>query len=82
MDAKQTNVKEAVPAKPQPQAQGVKAESLAPTYTVEEFVKAPKTIGVESPDIIRAAFKVAGKDSATVEEAKKIVETFKKKEVK
>ena len=77
MDVKQTNVvKDTTPVKPQ--AQG----SLAPTYTVEEFVKAPKTIGVESPDIIRAAFKVAKKDSATVEEAKKIVENFKKKEVK
>ena len=52
------------------------------TYTVDEFASAPQSVGVKSPDIVRAAFKVANKDNATIEEAKKIVETFKKKEVK
>lgn len=52
------------------------------TYTVDEFAAAPKSLGVTSPDIIRAAFKVAGKTEATLEEAKKLVLDFKKKEVK
>lgn len=52
------------------------------TYTVDEFAAAPKVLEVSSPDIIRAAFKVAGKTEATVEEAKKIVSSFKKKGVK
>ena len=52
-----------------------------PTYSVDEFAAAPNILGVKSPDIIRAAMKQAGKDNATVDEAKKIVETFKKKGV-
>lgn len=64
----------------QEKKQAVKAS--APSYTVDEFAKAPKSLGVESSDIIRAAFKTAGKDSATVEEAKKLVNEFKNKGVK
>lgn len=52
------------------------------TYTVDEFMAAPKTLGITSPDIIRAAFLSAGKSTATVEEAKNIVNKFKNKEVK
>ena len=59
-----------------------KTVSSAPTYTVEEFAAAPQTLDVKSADIIRAAFKVANKETATVEEAKKIVNNFKNKEVK
>lgn len=55
---------------------------VEPTYTVAEFVAAPSTLDVQSPDLIRAAFKQAGKEEATVTEAKKIVNDFKKKEVK
>lgn len=54
----------------------------APTYTVDEYANAPQSLGVSSPDIIRAAFKVAGKKEATTEEAKAIVNKFKNKEVK
>lgn len=57
-------------------------KTTAPTYTVDEFATAPKSLGVTSPDLIRAAFKVAGKVEATVEEAKKIVSDFKKRGVK
>lgn len=57
-------------------------KTTAPTYTVDEFAAAPTTLEVKSPDIIRAAFKVAGKHEATLEEAKKIVSDFKKKGVK
>ena len=53
-----------------------------PTYTVEEFVAAPSTLGVESTDLIRAAFRNAGKEEATVSEAKNLVNDFRKKEVK
>ena len=51
------------------------------TYTVDEFVKAHKKLEA-SPDIVKAAFTVAGIDTATLEEAKKIVNSFKTKEVK
>lgn len=51
------------------------------TYTVDEFVKAAKKLNASS-DIVKAAFKCAGKEKATLEEAKKIVNTFKSKEVK
>lgn len=67
-------------AKSNTTADAVKATS--PTYTVDEFAAAPKSLEVNSPDLIRAAFKVAGKVEATVEEAKRIVSSFKKKGVK
>lgn len=53
-----------------------------PLYTVEEFAKAPQTLGVNTPDLIRAAFKTAGKTEATVSEANAILKKFKSKEVK
>ena len=59
-----------------------KTAPAVPTYTVQEFASAPQTLGVGNSDMIIAAFKVAGKESATVEEAKTIVEKFKKKEVR
>lgn len=55
---------------------------VSPTYTVDEFANAPASVGAKSPDIVRAALATAGKKSATIEEAKKIVEKFKNKEVK
>ena len=63
------------------EAKSKKEES---TYTVEEFVKAADSVfGTHySPDIIRAAMKVAGKDTATKAEAKKIISEFAEKEVK
>ena len=57
-------------------------KTKAPTYTVDEFAAAPESLEVSSPDLIRAAFKVAGKVEATVENAKKIVSDFKKRGVK
>ena len=53
------------------------------TYTVGEFVKAADSVFGKhySPDIIRAAMKVAGKETATKEEAIKIVSEFAHKEV-
>lgn len=50
------------------------------TYTVDEYVENPQVLGV-SQDIIRTAFARAGVEEATQSTAKKLVDTFKKKEV-
>ena len=75
---------EEVKVEDEPKKEAVKANVnvVLPTYSVEEFASAPNSLGVSTPDIIRAAFKVAGKDKATIEEAKNIINKFKLKEVK
>lgn len=50
------------------------------TYTVYEYAENPQVLGV-SQDIIRTAFARAGVKEATQSTAKKLVDTFKKKEV-
>lgn len=50
-------------------------------YTINEFAKAPQSVGANSPDIVRAALKLAGKDSYTQAEATEIVKRFSEKEV-
>ena len=50
------------------------------TYTVDEYVENPQVLGV-SQDIIRTAFAKAGIREATQSTAKKLVDTFRKKEV-
>ena len=50
------------------------------TYTVDEYVENPQVLGV-SQDIIRTAFARAGVKEGTQSTAKKLVDTFKKKEV-
>ena len=50
------------------------------TYTVDEYVENQQVLGV-SQDIIRTAFARAGVKEATQSTAKKLVDTFKKKEV-
>lgn len=50
------------------------------TYTVDEYEENPQVLGV-SQDIIRTAFARAGVKEATQSTAKKLVDTFKKKEV-
>ena len=50
------------------------------TYTVDEYVENPQVLGV-SQDIIRTAFARAGVKEATQSTAKKLVDTFKTKEV-
>ena len=49
-------------------------------YTVDEYAENPQVLGV-SEDIIRTAFAKAGIREATQSTAKKLVDTFKKKEV-
>lgn len=65
-----------------------KAESVVatkkatqPKYTIDEFAKAPQALGETSKDIVKAALLRDGKESYTVEEAKKIVKEFKNKGV-
>lgn len=54
----------------------------AATYTAAELIAAaPEKFGV-SRDIATAALRMAGKESATVEEAKTIITAFATKEVK
>ncbi len=48
----------------------------APQYTVDEIAEAAGVFGA-TPDLVRAAFAVAGKTAATESEAKKIIDKFK-----
>lgn len=71
-------------------AEAVKAENEAaeklttPVYTAEEYARAATKVfeGKYSPDIVRAAFAVAGKKEATKAEAEELVKKFANKEVK
>lgn len=60
-----------------------KAQNAAPesVYTAAELIAAAKTVFHASPDIVTAALRVAGVNKATVQEATRIVEDFRKKEV-
>lgn len=63
----------------EPKKEAVKApESI---YTAQELAKAHNTFGT-SYAIVATALRLAGKKEATITEAKKIIETFKNKEVK
>lgn len=53
-----------------------------PTYTIDEFAKAPESVGATSPDIVSAALTAKGKASYTIEEAKAVIKYFSQKEVK
>lgn len=69
--------------------EAVKAENeaaekpTAPVYTAEEYARAAAKVfeGKYSPDIVRAAFTVAGKKEATKAEAEELVKKFANKEV-
>lgn len=50
-------------------------------YTAEQLAGAHKTFDT-SYEIVKTALKLAGKDKATITEAKNIIENFKNKEVK
>lgn len=69
-------------AKPEAAAKGKKRETIVESvYTAEELAKAHKVFNT-SYEIVATALKLAGKEKASVEEAKAIIETFKTKEVK
>lgn len=52
------------------------SKAAAPQYTVDEIAEAAGVFGA-TPDLVRAAFAVAGKTAATESEAKKIIDKFK-----
>lgn len=61
------------------QAAGTKA---APQYTAVELANAAQKVFGVPQDVATAALRMAGVKAATIEEAKKIVQDFAKKEVK
>ena len=74
-----TNNKSAVTEAPTKVKEAEKpAESV---YTAEQLANAHKNFGT-SYAIVATALKIAGKDKATVSEAKEIIEKFKRQEVK
>lgn len=58
-----------------------KAKPVESVYSAEQLAKAHATFGA-SYAIVATALKIAGKEKATVSEAKEIIEKFKKQEVK
>ena len=51
-------------------------------YTIKELANAAKAAFDTSKVVVLAALKCAGKDTYTMEDATKIIKTFKNKEVK
>lgn len=52
-------------------------KAAALQYTVDEIAEAAGVFGA-TPDLVRAAFAVAGKSVATEDEARKLINRFKK----
>ena len=65
---------------PKKKAKAKKAAPSEPTYTVKELASAYKRLGTR-PECVTAAMRVAGKEEATLTEAKKLVEAFLKRKV-
>ncbi|MCD8195888.1 MAG: hypothetical protein LUE24_02995 [Lachnospiraceae bacterium] len=59
-----------------------KATQTEATYTADEFAAVAASLFGSKPDIVKAAFRVAGVTSATKSEAIEIVNKFRKREVK
>lgn len=59
-------------------------QTASPVYSVDELARAAdKVFGKgTSPYVVRAALRMKGVESATVDDAKKLVEAFAHKEVK
>lgn len=74
-----TNNKRTVTEPKKAAAEPVQAQES--TYAAQELAEAHKTFGT-SYAIVAAALRLAGKEEATITEAKRIIETFKNKEVK
>lgn len=51
-------------------------------YTIDELVKAARTIFQQSGALVAAALQSTGRDKFTLEDAQDIVEEFAKREVK
>ena len=52
------------------------------TYSIKDFAGQAKRMFGTTPEAVTAALRLAGKEAATIEEAKKIVKEFLEKEVK
>lgn len=83
MEPKTAEIGSKPAAKPQNTEDRTKTEPTAQesTYSVDELARAHKSLGT-SYEIVKVALKQAGKDRATISEAKEIVERFKTREVK
>lgn len=57
-------------------------KQTAPQYTAAELANAANKVFGVPQDVVTAALRMTGVKSATIEEAKKIVTEFAKKEVK
>ena len=57
------------------------AKATAPKYTAAELANASDKVFGVPQDIVTAALRMAGVKSATIEEARKIVTEFARKEV-
>lgn len=65
-----------------PEVSETKLETKYETkYSIAELVEAAETFGAK-PVMVKAALLSAGMESCTVSEARKIIDTFKNKEVK
>lgn len=62
-------------------AKGAK-KPAAPKYTAAELAQASKKVFNTSPDIVTAALRMAGVESATIAEAAEVIKKFANKEVK
>ena len=52
------------------------------TYSVEELAENARSIFGKPPEVVTTALKMAGKKTATLDDAKEIVKKFLEKEVK
>ena len=69
-------------ARGHPKGVGKSTQGKYGTYSADEFSTAAHEQFRTSPDIVMAAFKTAGKDRATLDEAKQIVKGFMERTVK
>ena len=79
IDRKPADVTE--PATEPKETEKSKAPAYVSKYTIKELAEATKTAFSTDKVIVLAALKAAGKETYSMEEATKIVSTFKNKEV-
>lgn len=77
--------KESVKAETTEKQEEIKAKTFAankPTYKVNELAAKARQIFGTTPEVVTVALNSAGKETATVDEAKKAVKAFLEREVK
>lgn len=80
--ANTTKTKSTEPAEEAVLKPAAKVENQESVYTAGELAANHKALGTPYREIVEVALRLAGKDKATLSEAKRIVERFKTKEVK